>query len=145
MTVVVGEGPDSPAAEVVQAAAHETAVAEGATAVNAEQASQSADEAEAAATAALAATQVNVEATVEAAQAADVATEAAETATLSAEVVMAALAAQTTAINTLLDRTAPKEKPSAPPETSSGDSAPTKEKAPGRKIPAYYRPLGRHR
>ena len=135
-TVVIPGDDDAGGPSTPEQSAHEAAVAEGATAVHTENAQEAAAEAQAAAAVALAAAEANIESGAAVEQAAEQAGSSAAVASVSAEMVHEALTAQTAAINALAEelkaaRTAgPKE--DKPPK-------PAADRAPDRKIPAYYR------
>lgn len=141
--VVVSGGGDSGDAQTVAEAAHEAAVAEGATAVNAEQAAEAAAEATAAAEIALAAAEANIEAGAAIESGVASAESSAVDAMVSAEMVHEALAAQTAAITALTDELKlQRESAARPPKESSSSSSPAPDAEPGPKIPGYYRKIG---
>lgn len=135
-TVVVGSDADASGTSTAEQAAHEAAVAEGATAVHTEDAQEAAAEAKAAAEVALAAAEANITSGAAVEQAAQQADSSAAVASVSAEMVHEALTAQTAAINALAEEM--KASRQAAPKESKG-SAPPGDKAPESKIPFYYR------
>jgi hypothetical protein len=134
--VTVGGGGEGDVT-TAEAAAHEAAVAEGATAVQAAQAGEAAEEAKAAAELALEAAKVNVEsgaaveAGVQAAQA------AAGEATVSAQMVHEALGAQTAAITALTEELRASRKQQAAP--AEPRKSPPPDRAPGKSGPRWVR------
>lgn len=131
--VIVGDEEQDPSS--AELSAHEAAVAEGATAVQAEQAAESAAEAKAAAEIALQAAEENAKTAESVVEATVAAQQSAAGAGVSAEMVMEALRAQTSAIETLAAELKESRKQAVPAEPKK----PAPDRPPSRSGPRWRR------
>jgi hypothetical protein len=135
-TVVIPDSGED-GAVLEEQAAHDAAVAEGASMVHEQQAAEHAAEAEAAADAALAAAEANAAVVEQISQAAATAEASATDAGYSRDAVLEALAAQTTALNSLTEELRAGRK-AAEPAKDKPKSTPDKPPARERKGSWYY-------